>query len=146
MTLTFRSEEHTSELQSHSELVCRLLLEKKKKTYVIWISSIFCLKTTTSLYNFTLSKFPFIPLNHTSTLIFIFFHTLKISLPFIFPYPFSISLYGYMKSLTGKLSTILLSFLECVSTGESGCDRTKKHPKVNKYTYMPIWCCLFTAL
>src|SRR5438132_2039269 len=27
---TPRSEEHTSELQSHSELVCRLLLEKKK--------------------------------------------------------------------------------------------------------------------
>src|SRR5438132_5638451 len=26
-----RSEEHTSELQSHSELVCRLLLEKKKE-------------------------------------------------------------------------------------------------------------------
>src|SRR6266851_6167079 len=26
-----RSEEHTSELQSHHELVCRLLLEKKKK-------------------------------------------------------------------------------------------------------------------
>src|SRR5438034_4192086 len=25
-----RSEEHTSELQSHSDLVCRLLLEKKK--------------------------------------------------------------------------------------------------------------------
>src|SRR5438132_4754469 len=33
-----RSEEHTSELQSHSDLVCRLLLEKKKKikkNYVI---------------------------------------------------------------------------------------------------------------
>src|SRR5690242_21087619 len=29
-----RSEEHTSELQSHVNLVCRLLLEKKK----IWIS------------------------------------------------------------------------------------------------------------
>src|SRR5438034_5072967 len=29
-----RSEEHTSELQSHSDLVCRLLLEKKKR----WIS------------------------------------------------------------------------------------------------------------
>src|SRR5260221_8797409 len=32
-----RSEEHTSELQSHSDLVCRLLLEKKKKkksTYI----------------------------------------------------------------------------------------------------------------
>src|SRR5260221_10470046 len=27
----YRSEEHTSELQSHSDLVCRLLLEKKKK-------------------------------------------------------------------------------------------------------------------
>src|SRR5438132_7910013 len=26
-----RSEEHTSELQSHSDLVCRLLLEKKKR-------------------------------------------------------------------------------------------------------------------
>src|SRR2546430_10304129 len=29
---TARSEEHTSELQSQSNLVCRLLLEKKKKT------------------------------------------------------------------------------------------------------------------
>src|SRR2546430_12212170 len=29
-----RSEEHTSELQSQSNLVCRLLLEKKKDTYV----------------------------------------------------------------------------------------------------------------
>src|SRR2546428_10289443 len=28
-----RSEEHTSELQSRSDLVCRLLLEKKKNTY-----------------------------------------------------------------------------------------------------------------
>src|SRR2546428_5140624 len=28
-----RSEEHTSELQSRSDLVCRLLLEKKKKNY-----------------------------------------------------------------------------------------------------------------
>src|SRR5688572_32534087 len=28
-----RSEEHTSELQSQSNLVCRLLLEKKKKQY-----------------------------------------------------------------------------------------------------------------
>src|SRR2546428_2862408 len=29
--LGYRSEEHTSELQSRSDLVCRLLLEKKKK-------------------------------------------------------------------------------------------------------------------
>src|SRR5688572_31318284 len=30
---TLRSEEHTSELQSQSNLVCRLLLEKKKNRY-----------------------------------------------------------------------------------------------------------------
>src|SRR2546421_598575 len=30
--MTARSEEHTSELQSRSDLVCRLLLEKKKHT------------------------------------------------------------------------------------------------------------------
>src|SRR3712207_8529006 len=29
----YRSEEHTSELQSRQYIVCRLLLEKKKKTY-----------------------------------------------------------------------------------------------------------------
>src|SRR2546430_4276093 len=31
VVITVRSEEHTSELQSQSNLVCRLLLEKKKK-------------------------------------------------------------------------------------------------------------------
>src|SRR5690242_20958871 len=31
-TVVVRSEEHTSELQSHVNLVCRLLLEKKKST------------------------------------------------------------------------------------------------------------------
>src|SRR3982750_4969577 len=36
---TARSEEHTSELQSRSDLVCRLLLEKKKQ------------KTTTKVYS-----------------------------------------------------------------------------------------------
>src|SRR5438132_7944553 len=30
--INLRSEEHTSELQSHSDLVCRLLLEKKKQS------------------------------------------------------------------------------------------------------------------
>src|SRR5260221_8128227 len=34
-----RSEEHTSELQSHSDLVCRLLLEKKKKKNIKTINS-----------------------------------------------------------------------------------------------------------
>src|SRR2546427_1594571 len=33
MHSTSRSEEHTSELQSQSNLVCRLLLEKKKKKH-----------------------------------------------------------------------------------------------------------------
>src|SRR3712207_7156678 len=32
-----RSEEHTSELQSRQYLVCRLLLEKKKKTMLIYL-------------------------------------------------------------------------------------------------------------
>src|SRR3712207_7948829 len=35
-----RSEEHTSELQSRQYLVCRLLLEKKKKNYSIFKKNI----------------------------------------------------------------------------------------------------------
>src|SRR3712207_7769945 len=35
-----RSEEHTSELQSRQYLVCRLLLEKKKKIYLIASDSV----------------------------------------------------------------------------------------------------------
>src|SRR4051812_49600762 len=34
-TILDRSEEHTSELQSHVNLVCRLLLEKKKKPTIL---------------------------------------------------------------------------------------------------------------
>src|SRR2546428_3746896 len=34
-----RSEEHTSELQSRSDLVCRLLLEKKKRTTCLTLST-----------------------------------------------------------------------------------------------------------
>src|SRR2546430_12879327 len=34
-----RSEEHTSELQSQSNLVCRLLLEKKRKRVIPLVSS-----------------------------------------------------------------------------------------------------------
>src|SRR5437588_8077793 len=33
-----RSEEHTSELQSHSDIVCRLLLEKKKQLFITLLS------------------------------------------------------------------------------------------------------------
>src|SRR5260221_7529461 len=38
LLVVLRSEEHTSELQSHSDLVCRLLLEKKKKNKISTIS------------------------------------------------------------------------------------------------------------
>src|SRR4051812_49490331 len=38
--VSLRSEEHTSELQSHVNLVCRLLLEKKKKKQIIIYSTI----------------------------------------------------------------------------------------------------------
>src|SRR5438477_7823589 len=43
-----RSEEHTSELQSHVNLVCRLLLEKKNNTST-------CLKDSYSLPSFLIS-------------------------------------------------------------------------------------------
>src|SRR5436190_16961757 len=51
-----RSEEHTSELQSHSDLVCRLLLEKKKKNNNLSIRVRFILIISLShitLFNFT---------------------------------------------------------------------------------------------
>src|SRR2546430_12476200 len=38
--LTIRSEEHTSELQSQSNLVCRLLLEKKKELMIIAVPAL----------------------------------------------------------------------------------------------------------
>src|SRR5216683_6249300 len=44
-----RSEEHTSELQSRSDLVCRLLLEKKKKNKITIINN----KTKTKKYTQT---------------------------------------------------------------------------------------------
>src|SRR5260370_26316620 len=36
----FRSEEHTSELQSHLNLVCRLLLEKKKTNHFVLATTV----------------------------------------------------------------------------------------------------------
>src|SRR2546430_4323241 len=39
-----RSEEHTSELQSQSNLVCRLLLEKKKKQH--YVENLYILRST----------------------------------------------------------------------------------------------------
>src|SRR2546430_8465271 len=51
-----RSEEHTSELQSQSNLVCRLLLEKKKKRGIY--------PGHAMLHAFTFHRFP--PLCHTN--------------------------------------------------------------------------------
>src|SRR5690625_7127760 len=50
-----RSEEHTSELQSRGHLVCRLLLEKKKKNKIDYTSS--------SVY--TIDKHTIITVDHT---------------------------------------------------------------------------------
>src|SRR5947208_4219235 len=41
-TIGMRSEEHTSELQSPDHLVCRLLLEKKKKNQKIFEPRVHC--------------------------------------------------------------------------------------------------------
>src|SRR6478672_12969808 len=40
LAVSARSEEHTSELQSRSDLVCRLLLEKKKKKCIFFFNII----------------------------------------------------------------------------------------------------------
>src|SRR5260370_26544553 len=45
-----RSEEHTSELQSHLNLVCRLLLEKKKNKLTTCLSTSYCITCYSSLY------------------------------------------------------------------------------------------------
>src|SRR2546428_7560087 len=45
--VTARSEEHTSELQSRSDLVCRLLLEKKKMSIPLLLSAVDASCTTT---------------------------------------------------------------------------------------------------
>src|SRR5260221_7886988 len=54
-----RSEEHTSELQSHSDLVCRLLLEKKKS------------ETLASNWNVSWPSRPSKPRNTSSTFKFV---------------------------------------------------------------------------
>src|SRR5690348_18213461 len=53
----WRSEEHTSELQSPVHLVCRLLLEKKKKKHPN--------NTTSSIQHIILSLIQIIPILHT---------------------------------------------------------------------------------
>src|SRR5437588_5936578 len=54
-TAAHRSEEHTSELQSHSDLVCRLLLEKKNNTSKHRLKPVQSIKHYRELMNATLA-------------------------------------------------------------------------------------------
>src|SRR5260221_6730142 len=47
-----RSEEHTSELQSHSDLVCRLLLEKKNKPLRTHTQLLMPMKRISHIFNY----------------------------------------------------------------------------------------------
>src|SRR6266480_455383 len=58
-----RSEEHTSELQSHVNLVCRLLLEKKKKTRKIIKLIFFFFNDTATTEIYTLSLHDALPIS-----------------------------------------------------------------------------------
>src|SRR5690242_5513911 len=61
-----RSEEHTSELQSHVNLVCRLLLEKKKKNTVIHILTSFLFNDTPTTQIYTRSLHDALPISDLS--------------------------------------------------------------------------------
>src|SRR2546423_11239844 len=52
-----RSEEHTSELQSLAYLVCRLLLEKKKKKNIYYLTPTLIKTVTYLIYNSTLTQY-----------------------------------------------------------------------------------------
>src|SRR5215475_5065981 len=57
-----RSEEHTSELQSRENLVCRLLLDKKKHSPSIFLSFFFNDTATTEIYTLSLhDALPILP-------------------------------------------------------------------------------------
>src|SRR5260370_31835206 len=56
---TARSEEHTSELQSHLNLVCRLLLEKKKSLYYCRVLLVLRPQYVARSFSMTLSKFEY---------------------------------------------------------------------------------------
>src|SRR2546429_7226231 len=57
----WRSEEHTSELQSRLHLVCRLLLEKKKKNIYHCVTIVCDLQQITFLYICCVSYYAYIP-------------------------------------------------------------------------------------
>src|SRR6476661_3688598 len=57
-----RSEEHTSELQSHLNLVCRLLLEKKKTNLLFFFVFFFFFNDTATTEIYTLSLHDALPI------------------------------------------------------------------------------------
>src|SRR5260370_1071821 len=64
-----RSEEHTSELQSHLNLVCRLLLEKKKKRHRSSIPFFFFFNDTATTEIYTLSLHDALPIYFANALL-----------------------------------------------------------------------------
>src|SRR6266496_3427494 len=58
-----RSEEHTSELQSRRELVCRLLLEKKNNTFSGALPALFFFNDTATTEIYTLSLHDALPIS-----------------------------------------------------------------------------------
>src|SRR6476661_4578629 len=60
-----RSEEHTSELQSHLNIVCRLLLEKKKKkkNFILFFFFFFFFNDTATTEIYTLSLHDALPIS-----------------------------------------------------------------------------------
>src|SRR6266480_3397415 len=58
-----RSEEHTSELQSHVNPVCRLLLDEQKNRYYALIVNYLCLNVTATTAIYTLSLHDALPIS-----------------------------------------------------------------------------------
>src|SRR5256885_6957491 len=56
--LPFRSEEHTSELQSPCNLVCRLLLEKKKNQHHVFASLPAVVSSAIDVRHYPLARYP----------------------------------------------------------------------------------------
>src|SRR6266404_2849730 len=62
-----RSEEHTSELQSLAYLVCRLLLEKKKRVPFLFVFCFFFFNDTATTEIYTLSLHDALPISWVAT-------------------------------------------------------------------------------
>src|SRR6266480_274572 len=111
----WRSEEHTSELQSHVNLVCRLLLEKKK-THIIHANRL----KTTEKKEYTLIYHSVISSSCLYLRIFLFF--------FFFNDTATTEIYTL--SLHDALPTSSSGALMPVSSSCSRCIRSSKHARL----------------